>query len=203
MRLVIALGGNALLRRAEPMTSQIQRANVRRAAQLLAPIVLSNQVVITHGNGPQIGLLALQQVSSTALDPLPLDVLGAQTEGMIGYLIEQELENALPGGPRVATLLTQVEVDPRDPAFLNPTKPVGPVYGKAEAERLAKLKAEQEAREAAARECARLETERLEGRAALENFVATYGADAEFKGIAGQISAFLKRPRNVKPCPSA
>lgn len=77
MRLVIALGGNALLRRAEPMTSQIQRANVRRAAQLLAPIVLSNQVVITHGNGPQIGLLALQQVSSTALDPLPLDVLGA------------------------------------------------------------------------------------------------------------------------------
>ncbi len=128
MRLVIALGGNALLRRGEPMTPGTQRANVRVAVQAIAPIILRNEVVITHGNGPQIGLLALQQTSVAALDRFPLDVLGAETEGMIGYLIEQELDNALPSGKPVASLLTRVVVDRRDPAFHNPTKFVGPVY---------------------------------------------------------------------------
>lgn len=138
MRLVIALGGNALLRRAEPMTSQVQRANVRRAAQVLAPVVLSNEVVITHGNGPQIGLLALQQVSSAALDPFPLDVLGAQTEGMIGYLIEQELGNVLPPTKLVVSLLTRVLVDRRDPAFGKPTKFIGPSYDSERADDIAR-----------------------------------------------------------------
>jgi len=128
MRLVIALGGNALLRRGEPMTPDTQRANVRVAVQAIAPIILRNEVVITHGNGPQIGLLALQQTSVAAPDRFPLDVLGAETEGMIGYLIEQELDNALPSGKPVASLLTRVVVDRRDPAFHNPTKFVGPVY---------------------------------------------------------------------------
>jgi carbamate kinase len=138
MRLVIALGGNALLRRGEPMTAQTQRANVRLAAQALAPIVSNNQVVITHGNGPQIGLLALQQVSGTAPDPFPLDVLGAQTEGMIGYLIEQELSNVLPPGKLVASLLTRVLVDRRDPAFAEPTKFVGPLYDRETADEIAR-----------------------------------------------------------------
>ncbi len=138
MLVVIALGGNALLRRGEPLTAENQRANVKRAAAAIAEVVdAGHRVVICHGNGPQVGLLALQGAAYKPDETYPLDVLGAETEGMIGYLIEQELENALPRGPRVATLLTQVEVDPRDPAFLNPTKPVGPVYGKAEAERLA------------------------------------------------------------------
>src|SRR5690606_7648269 len=106
-----------------------QRANVRRAAAAIAEIVRAgHKVVVCHGNGPQVGLLALQAAAYKPDEAYPLDVLGAETEGMIGYLIEQELENSLPEGPRVATLLTQVEVDPRDPAFRNPTKPVGPVY---------------------------------------------------------------------------
>jgi carbamate kinase len=136
MRLVIALGGNALLRRGEPMTADAQRTNVRRAARALAPVVLGHQVVITHGNGPQIGLLALQQLSSTAPNPFPLDVLGAETEGMIGYLIEQELDNVLPSDKLVASLLTRVLVDRRDPAFAQPTKFVGPLYESAEADEL-------------------------------------------------------------------
>jgi len=138
MRLVVALGGNALLRRGEPMTATVQRANVRAAAQALAPIVLSNKVVITHGNGPQIGLLALQQVSGESADPFPLDVLGAETEGMIGYLIEQELDNVLPPEKLVASLLTRVQVDRRDPAFANPTKFVGPTYDRAAADEIAR-----------------------------------------------------------------
>ena len=138
MRLVIALGGNALLRRGEPMTADVQRANVRRAAQALAPVVLRHQVVITHGNGPQIGLLALQQLSNAAPDPFPLDILGAQTEGMIGYLIEQELDNVLPPDNLVASLLTRVLVDRHDPAFEQPTKFVGPLYERAKADELAR-----------------------------------------------------------------
>jgi carbamate kinase len=134
MRLVVALGGNALLRRGEPMTAAAQRANVRMAAHALAPIVLRNEVVVTHGNGPQIGLLALQQVSGESIDPFPLDVLGAETEGMIGYLIEQELDNVLPPDKPVASLLTRVQVDRRDPAFANPTKFVGPAYDRAKAD---------------------------------------------------------------------
>lgn len=138
MRLVIALGGNALLRRGEPTTAEVQRANVRLAARVLAPIVLSNQVVITHGNGPQIGLLALQQVSGAAPGPFPLDVLGAETEGMIGYLIEQELSNVLPPGKLVASLLTRVLVDRRDPAFDKPTKFVGPSHDREKADEIAR-----------------------------------------------------------------
>jgi len=138
MRIVVALGGNALLRRGEPMSAETQRRNVRRAAASLAELIAAgHQLVVTHGSGPQVGLLALQAAAQNADESYPLDILGAETEGMIGYLIEQELENVLRSGPRVATLLTQVEVDPNDPAFLRPTKPVGPVYDKEEAEALA------------------------------------------------------------------
>src|SRR6476619_5761883 len=137
MRIVIALGGNALLRRGEAMTADVQRINVRTAAQAMATIAGGNQLVITHGNGPQVGLLALQGAAYKPDEAYPLDVLGAQTEGMIGYMIEQELGNLLPFEVPFATLLTMVEVDPDDPGFKNPTKFVGPVYEKAEADRLA------------------------------------------------------------------
>jgi carbamate kinase len=137
MRIVVALGGNALLRRGQPMTAEVQRANVRIAAQALAPVARAHQLVISHGNGPQIGLLALQGVAYKPDEAYPLDVLGAQTEGMIGYVIEQELGNLLPFEVPFATLLTMVEVDANDPAFGNPTKFVGPGYDKPEADRLA------------------------------------------------------------------
>ncbi|MBR8180917.1 carbamate kinase [Burkholderia ambifaria] len=137
MRIVIALGGNALLQRNQPMSEARQRQNVRIAAAEIARIAPGNELVIAHGNGPQVGLLALQAAAYTPVEPYPLDVLGAQTEGMIGYLIEQELGNLLPADMPFATLLTQVEVDPADPAFDRPTKPIGPVYSRAEAERLA------------------------------------------------------------------
>lgn len=138
MLVVISLGGNALLRRGEPMTAEIQRSNVRRAVIAISEVIeAGHQVVISHGNGPQIGLLALQTAAYRPGEAYPLDVLGAQTEGAIGYMIEQELENLLPKHRQVATLLTQVEVDPHDPAFRNPTKPIGPVYDKTEAEKLA------------------------------------------------------------------
>jgi carbamate kinase len=138
MRVVVALGGNALLRRGEPMTAERQRANVRRAAVALAPVAKEHELVISHGNGPQVGLLALQAESGLDAAHFPLDVLGAQTEGMIGYMIEQELGNLLPFEVPFATLLTMVEVDPADPAFSRPDKPIGPVYGEEEARRLAK-----------------------------------------------------------------
>lgn len=137
MRIVVALGGNALLRRGEPMTAANQRANVRAAAEVLAPIAREHQLVISHGNGPQVGLLALQASSYEAVEAYPLDILGAETEGMIGYLIEQELGNLLPFEVPFATLLTMIEVDPKDPAFRSPNKPIGPVYTEAEAKRLA------------------------------------------------------------------
>ncbi|BBN63469.1 carbamate kinase [Pseudomonas sp. KUIN-1] len=137
MRIVVALGGNALLRRGQPMTADNQRANIRVAAEQIARIYPGNQLVIAHGNGPQVGLLSLQAAAYTPVSPYPLDVLGAETEGMIGYMIEQELGNLLDFEVPFATLLTQVEVDPADPAFNNPGKPVGPVYTQAEAERLA------------------------------------------------------------------
>ena len=137
MRVVIALGGNALLHRGEPMTAENQRRNVQVAAAALAPIASVHELVITHGNGPQVGLLALQGVVSQANGVYPLDILDAETEGMIGYLIEQELANRLPAERCYATLLTQVEVDSQDPAFNNPTKPIGPVYEATEARRLA------------------------------------------------------------------
>ena len=136
MRIVVALGGNALLRRGEPPTAEVQRKNVRIAANSLAPVAREHQLVITHGNGPQVGLLALQAAAYEDLRPPPLDVLGAESEGMIGYMIEQELGNLLPFERPFATILTMVEVDPADPAFENPTKPIGPVYGEAEARAL-------------------------------------------------------------------
>lgn len=140
MRIVIALGGNALLRRGEPLSAENQRQNVRIACEQIAKIYPSNELVITHGNGPQVGLLALQGAAYKEVSTYPLDVLGAESVGMIGYMIQQELGNLVPFEVPFATLLSQVEVDPKDPAFKNPTKPIGPVYSKEEAERLAKEK---------------------------------------------------------------
>jgi carbamate kinase len=137
MRVVIALGGNALLKRGEPMTAQAQRANIRAAAPMLASVARRHQLVLTHGNGPQVGLLALQGAAFSSTEAFPLDVLGAQTEGMIGYVIEQELGNLLPQHVSIATVLTMTEVDPADPAFGEPAKFVGPVYDKENAERIA------------------------------------------------------------------
>ena len=131
-RIVVALGGNALLKRGEALTATNQRANARTAAEALAPLCAEHEVVITHGNGPQVGLLALQELAYPGEDA-PLDVLGAETEGAIGYMIEQELGNLLPFEKPLATLLTMVEVDPDDPAFQDPTKFVGQVYDEAEA----------------------------------------------------------------------
>ena len=136
MRILVALGGNALLRRGEPMTAEAQRANVKVASEALAAIHPGNELVITHGNGPQVGLLALQGAAYKPDEAYPLDVLGAQTEGMIGYMIEQELGNLLPFEVPFATILTMVEVDRNDPGFANPTKFIGPVYGEADATRL-------------------------------------------------------------------
>ena len=138
-RVVIALGGNALLRRKELMSAANQRQNVKLAAAALAPIAHKLKLVITHGNGPQVGLLALQGVAYKTDLAYPLDILDAETEGMIGYLIEQELSNLLPNC-RIATLLTQIEVDPSDPAFNRPTKPIGPIYKANEAKQLEKDK---------------------------------------------------------------
>ena len=138
MRAVVALGGNALLRRGEELSAENQRNNVKIAAKALAPLVGKYQLVITHGNGPQVGLLSLQSAAYTDVKEYPLDVLGAQTEGMIGYMIEQELGNLLPIEIPFATILTMVEVDPEDPSFNEPTKPIGPLYGEDEAKRLAK-----------------------------------------------------------------
>jgi carbamate kinase len=138
MRIVVALGGNALLKRGEPMTAQNQRANVRRAAMALAPLFVDqHELIITHGNGPQVGLLALQAAAGPSEGAHPLDVLDAESEGMVGYLIEQELDNVVPAGHLVATLLTQILVDCRDPAFRHPTKPIGPVFDRATAEKYA------------------------------------------------------------------
>jgi len=137
MRILVALGGNALLRRGEPMTVDVQRANVRTAARALAPVAREHQLVISHGNGPQVGLLALQAAAYKEVEAYPLDVLGAQTEGMIGYLIEQELGNLLPPELPFATLLTMIEVDLDDPAFADPSKFVGPIYADPDAAALA------------------------------------------------------------------
>lgn len=140
MRVVVALGGNALLRRGETPSAEAQRRNLHPAASALAAVAREHAMVVTHGNGPQVGLLALQAESAgegKGGTALPLDVLGAQTQGMIGYLIEDELRDALGEGREVATLLTQVVVDEQDPAFDHPTKPIGPVYSRAQAEQVA------------------------------------------------------------------
>ena len=136
MRIVIALGGNALLRRGEPAEAELQRRNVATAVAAIADLASDHEVIVTHGNGPQVGLLALQGDAYDAVKPYPLDVLGAESEGQIGYLLDQELVNALGGRP-VATLLTQVIVDLDDPGFAHPTKPIGPIYDRETAERLA------------------------------------------------------------------
>ena len=140
MRVVVALGGNALLKRGEEPTSGNQRRNVRIACRALAPLAEEHQLVITHGNGPQVGLLALQSASYEEVEEYPLDVLGAQTEGMLGYYIQQELGNMMPTESSFATILTMVEVDPDDPAFQNPTKPIGLLYEEQDARRIAKEK---------------------------------------------------------------
>ncbi len=137
MRLVVALGGNALLKRGQPLTPGNQLDNIRTAAAQLARVAEGNQLVVTHGNGPQVGLLALEAAAYDATDTFPLDVLGAQTDGMIGYLLEQELANRLPVSRVVSTLLTRVEVDPQDPAFAHPSKPIGPIYTAQEANDIA------------------------------------------------------------------
>jgi carbamate kinase len=136
MRIVAALGGNALLRRGEPIEAGTQLRNVTRAAQSLALLAQHHGLVITHGNGPQVGLLALQAAAYRTVAPYPLDILNAESEGMIGYLIERELAGLLPGRD-IATLLTQVEVDPDDSAFVHPTKPIGPVYDSIAGDRIA------------------------------------------------------------------
>ena len=138
MRLVVALGGNALLRRSQLPSAGNQLANVRIACSQVARVAAAHDMVLTHGNGPQVGLLALQSAAYTVVDSYPLDVLDAESEGMLGYLLEQELANRLPPSRAVAALLTRVEVDPLDPAFLKPTKPIGPVYTQAQADELAR-----------------------------------------------------------------
>jgi len=137
MLVVIALGGNALIERAQPPEVEVQRENIKRAARAIAKIAREHRVIVTHGNGPQVGLLAMQAEAYQGVKPYPLDVLDAQTEGAIGYLIEQELCNQLPE-QQIVTLLTQIEVDPRDPALARPTKPIGSVYSETEAKQLAK-----------------------------------------------------------------
>lgn len=138
--IVVALGGNALLKRTDPMTADAQRANVRVAVRALAPLASEYNLVLAHGNGPQVGLLALQAAAYHGVEPYPLDVLGAQTQGMIAYMVEQELGNVLPEDKPIATLLTMVEVDLDDPAFQDPTKFVGPTYPQAHAEEIAARK---------------------------------------------------------------
>ncbi|MGZ4569087.1 MAG: carbamate kinase [Blastococcus sp.] len=137
MKIVVALGGNALQRRGTPMTVEGQRANVAVACKPLAPVAEEHDLVVSHGNGPQVGLLALQAAAYDEESIYPFDVLGAQTEGMIGYLIEQELGNLLPPDKPLATVVTMTEVDPDDPAFQDPSKFVGPVYPREDAERIA------------------------------------------------------------------
>ncbi len=136
MRVVVALGGNALLQRGQALSAENQRDNIRVAAGQMAEIHEHHELVIAHGNGPQVGLAALMDAAYTDVDPYPLDVLGAKTIGMIGYIIEQEMGNIIPFDDHIITVLTQIVVDPADPAFQNPTKPVGPVYNQAEAEKL-------------------------------------------------------------------
>jgi carbamate kinase len=133
---VAALGGNALLRRGQALTDENQRRNVATACESLAPIALEHQLVVSHGNGPQVGLLALQGAAYAKVPTYPLDVLDAETQGMIGYVVEQELGNRLPMEVPLATLLTMIEVDRDDPAFADPSKPIGPLYDRTTADAL-------------------------------------------------------------------
>lgn len=137
MRIVVALGGNALLQRGQRPDAEVQEANVDRAVAALAPLAHEHELVVTHGNGPQVGVLALQSASDPHLTtPYPFDVLGAQTQGMIGYWLLQAMQNHLPGR-QVAAILNQTLVEAADPAFDDPTKFVGEMYTSEQAERLA------------------------------------------------------------------
>ncbi len=136
MRILVALGGNALVRRGESATAEAQRRNVEAAAAALAELSAGNELIVTHGNGPQVGLLALQNESYSDVEPYPLDLLGAESEGMVGHMLELALRNALPGR-EVVTVLTEVVVSADDPAFHRPTKPIGPSYAPEVAKRLA------------------------------------------------------------------
>jgi carbamate kinase len=140
VRVVVALGGNALLRRGQELNAENQRQNIRLAAVELAAVHEKHELIIAHGNGPQVGLLALMDAAYSPAHPFPLDILGAETSGMIGYMIEQELGNVIPTDDHIVTILTQTLVDPRDPAFQEPTKPVGPVYHRRDAQRLCEEK---------------------------------------------------------------
>ncbi|MEW5288729.1 carbamate kinase [Erwinia papayae] len=134
--LVVALGGNALLKRGEPLEADIQRRNIEQAARAIATLTAEWRIVLVHGNGPQVGLLAVQNSSCELTSPWPLDILVAETQGMIGYLLQQALRNYLPEA-QISTLLTQVEISPNDAAFRNPTKYIGPVYSPQQAQQVA------------------------------------------------------------------
>lgn len=133
---VVALGGNALLRRGEPLEAEVQRHNIEIAVKTISEIAQEYNVVLVHGNGPQVGLLALQGLEYKKVAPYPLDVLGSETQGMIGYMLMQEFKNQMPN-VNATCMLTQMTVDPNDPAFADPTKPIGPIYEEAEARELA------------------------------------------------------------------
>ncbi|EGA66753.1 carbamate kinase [Vibrio brasiliensis] len=133
---VVALGGNALLRRGEPLEAEVQRQNIEIAVKTISQIAQEYNVVLVHGNGPQVGLLALQGLEYKKVSPYPLDVLGSETQGMIGYMLMQEFKNQMPN-INATCMLTQMTVDPNDPAFADPTKPIGPIYEEAEARELA------------------------------------------------------------------
>ncbi|WP_159657058.1 carbamate kinase [Vibrio atypicus] len=133
---VVALGGNALLRRGEPLEADVQRHNIEIAVNTISKIAQEYNVVLVHGNGPQVGLLALQGLEYKKVAPYPLDVLGSETQGMIGYMLMQEFKNQMPEA-NVTCMLTQMTVDPNDPAFADPTKPIGPIYEEAEAREMA------------------------------------------------------------------
>jgi carbamate kinase len=137
MRVLVALGGNALLQRGERADAPNQRRNVELAASTLAEIASEHELIVTHGNGPQVGLLALQAEAYPDVPPYPLDVLGAESEGMVGHMLELALRNELPESD-VVTLLTQVIVAADDPAFVRPSKPIGPVYQEARARELSR-----------------------------------------------------------------
>ncbi|MEO5875104.1 MAG: carbamate kinase [Streptosporangiaceae bacterium] len=141
MRIVAALGGNALLRRGETPDAGVQLSHVIEAVEALAPLADEHELVITHGNGPQVGMLAVESAADPALSvPYPMDVLGAQTQGMIGYWLTRELRNARPGR-RIVALITETLVRADDPAFGNPTKFVGRLYTVEEARHLTATRA--------------------------------------------------------------
>ncbi len=136
MKIVIALGGNALLQRGQALSAENQLISIRTAATQLASIAQGHDLLITHGNGPQVGLLALQAESYKDVAPYPLDILGAQTQGSIGYLIEQELANRLPASRQLACLVTRTVINADDPELASPSKPIGPMYSEHEAKKL-------------------------------------------------------------------